>query len=173
MLLNQCWSPPSLTSRRKPSQVVDQRTSDWKPLLAPIVLVSFHLSSGPGEEEKNGAEKWGRKMGKMGQKNGVENDLGSTVAGVDALKIKLFLKNELFKLFNNSQNKIDSRECLGENWNFEQSPPAQLHAMTVSVQYRKFTESSRKSQVEPMEGLLASMDPFGQNVWHRCFGLLA
>ena len=24
--------------------------------------------------------------------------------------------------------------------------------------------------MEPTEGLLASMDPFGQNIWHRCFG---
>jgi hypothetical protein len=76
-----------IASESYKSQVVDQRTSEQKPLLAPIVadpvsnissfLVSFHLSSGPGEEEKNGAEKWGRKMGKMGQKNGVENGLGS------------------------------------------------------------------------------------------------
>jgi hypothetical protein len=49
----------------KPSQVVDQRTPEQKPLLAPIVadpvsfLVSFHLSSGSGEEEKNGAGKMG------------------------------------------------------------------------------------------------------------------
>jgi len=111
-----------IASESYKSQVVDQRTSEQKPLLAPIVadpvsnissfLVSFHLSSGSGEEEKNGAEKWGGK-------NGVENGLGSrgrySTAGVDALKIKLFLKNELFKLFNNSQNKIDSRDCFREN----------------------------------------------------------
>ena len=41
--------------------------------------------------------------------------------------------------------------------------------MTVFV-HRKFTDDSRKSQMEQTEESLASMDPFGQHVWHKCSG---
>jgi hypothetical protein len=76
-------------------------------------------------------------------------------------KIQKFLSNHA------QEKKAESHKDISI---LEQNQPAQLHAMTVFVQYRNFTDCSIKSQMEQKEESLASMDPFGQHVWHKCSG---